>query len=1068
MPIVIHISNRMEILIDHLADVVSLSIDSPLIPESIVVQSQGMSRWISMELAKKNGVWANCNYIFPNKFIKDMFKTSMSEIEQSELFESEILTWRIIQQLRLLLDKTEFVELQAYITNNDSELKIYQLAEKIADTFDQYTLYRGDILQQWESGADGGWQAILWRALTSENKEYHRSKLKSEFIKRIKNSEIDTALLPRRVILFALSYMPAFHIEILTAVATFVDVHIFVLSPCREYWGDILSQKKLLKMNRKISSIDEEGNALLASLGDLGKNFSNLILECSDMFDASIEEHESYMESESDSLLASIQNGILNLRNADEKNKIAIFSADKSISVHVCHSALREVEVLHDQLLDMFATMDGLMPRDIIVMMPDLVAYSAYISAVFSGGQESGCHIPFTIADKSIRSEGRVGETLLAIMNLVDSRFTAPELFEILSFEAVCSLFDINLSDMPLIKKWLEETHITWGMTPEERTKFGFPEYFEGTWMHGLQRLLLGYAVSSDENSLVMGILPFDNMEGDHARILGHFVKFVKKLHSTVLSLKSNRSLLQWQETLKTVQSNFIKSSKEVSREYNVVERIIESLSDIETLSGYKNEVGLDVIKFWFQKRLEYEKKVGGFLSGKVTFCEMLPMRSIPMKVVVLLGMNDGAFPRQSNSPSFDIIPVNPRAGDRSLRNEDRYLFLEAILASRQRFYISYTGLDIRDDSIIPPSVLVSELLDFIDRGYICNTSSSEKVEFKQTLLTRHRLQPFSSAYFDGLDTKFFSYSSANLLAVRGLVNVENRKPYFFNSSISTPDESYRNVSISDLLKFFENPSAFILRSRLGIKAEESVLPLEEREIFELNNLTSFKIKKELLERVMGGAKLQAMQSITRAKGILPPNAHGDAVFSKLSFEAILFAEKVLKNIENKSLLQPLDVDFVIGKFRIYGRITKIYSEHLLRYRTSKLSAKDQLKLWIEHIILNFVNPEGYPLKSKLIMLDGSISLSSTLDSKEILENILNLYWEGLSRPLHFFPRSSLAFAEKVKISAAENEWNNKIYPERDDYSYKLCFGEQSPLDTEFENVSLSFFSEYYEHIETI
>ncbi len=1063
MPFTIHTSNRMEILLEHLSVVLNEPVGGVLSREAIVVQSRGMSRWISIELAKKFGVWGNCDFPFPNKFVKDLFALAMPEIGTSKLFDTEILIWRVISQLELLLDKQEFKELQIYLTGHSRGLKMYQLAEKIADTFDQYTIYRGDILKLWESGTCSEWQAILWRGLAADEQEYHRGRLKTEFLKRLMNGKIDVSALPPRVLVFGLSYMPAFHMEILAAVAEFVYVHIFVLSPCREYWGDILAEKSQTWRSQEFNEVAEEGNALLASLGRLGRSFSNLILNSGARFDL---EQDEYLESAGNTLLSSLQNGILNLVNADPENKIAVAADDCSIAVHACHSSMREVELLHDQLLDMFSTMDGLAPRDIIVMTPDIETYSSYISAVFSGHQDPKRRIPFTIADRSLCNEGSVGETLMSILALPGGRFTAPEVIDILSSDLVCRCFDLSGSDIDLIKKWLEETHITWGMSADDRAASGLPGYTEGSWMAGLERLVFGYALSSDDSALIDGVLPFDNMEGEAATVLGRFVQFVRSLHTTALLLGKPRTLGQWRETLGSIQKNFFKSSDAVVREYSAVEKLIDSLGNIGELSGYTHEVGLDVICLWLRKRLDSEGAGVGFLSGKVTFCAMLPMRSIPVKVVVLLGMNDGSFPRQSSSPGFDIIPANPRPGDRSLRDEDRYLFLEALLSARERLYISYTGLSIKDNSVIPPSVLVSELLDFLDRGYMrsfTGDSPGGGGEFHKSILTQHRLQPFSPEYFKNQKKGLFSYSAENLYAARALLTPSTTRPRFFSEPLSPPTEQFREVRIADLLKFFENCSAYLLRHRLGIKPEEKISPPEEREVFELDNLQVYGIKKELLEHVISGNNAKELHPVIRARGVLPPAGQGDAIFNKLAAEATLFAGELLQTMDGQHFLPPLDLDVAIGQFRIYGRIGSVLPDRLLRYRSAKLSAKDQLKLWLEHLILNSASAETYPRESALIMLNGRVELLPVAYSKALLERLLQRYWQGLTKPLHFFPRSSLAYAEKGKMSAAEAEWNNDRFPESDDPAYQLCFGDESPLDGEFEAVSADVFAAYLE-----
>lgn len=1052
MPMTIHTSNKMEILLDHLAKVVNEPVRPVLSAETIVVQSRGMERWISMELANKFGVWGNCDFPFPNTFVWNLFTSTMPDLHESDSFETEVLTWRVIDQLERLLARSEFSQLQLYLDGHSRNLKLYQLAGKIADTFNQYTLYRGDLLERWETGSDADWQAILWKALAEEGRGMHRARVKSEFLTRLAHGRIDLSLLPPRVLVFGLSYMPSFHMELLAGIAAFVEVHLFALSPCREYWGDILAERSRSRVGTALGAVTDEGNGLLASLGAMGKNFSNLLLDSGSLFSAELDE---YAESSGDSLLSSLQNSILNLVNVDPDHRTEIAPDDRSIDVHSCHSPMREVEVLHDQLLDMFSTIDGLAPRDVIVMTPDIETYASYISAVFSGHQDPKCRIPFTIADRTVRNEGRIGEALLAILALPGGRFTAPEVVDILESGPVSARFGMSPDDMHLVKKWLDETHIAWGMSEKDRAALGLPAYAEGSWLAGLERLVMGYALSSDGHTLFDGVLPYDNLEGDAATVLGRFVGFVQSLHAVALDLGRPRSLAQWREALREILLNFFDGSDRYSREFISVGGVIDSLENIEELSGYSREAGLDVMRVWLQRRLDDEGAGVGFLSGKVTFCAMLPMRSVPAKVVALLGMNDGSFPRQSRSPGFDLIPANPRPGDRSLRDEDRYLFLEAILSARERLYISYVGLSIRDNSVMPPSVLVSELLDSLDRGYRRGDGA-----FHQSLLTLHRLQPFSAAYFTGAKG-LFSYSTENLAAAEVLLHAATQRPRFFTGPLSPPDESFRDIRIADLLKFFENPAAYIVRRRLGIMPEDGASPLEEREIFALDNLDAYMIKQEMLTCAIQGRDANGLLAVIRASGALPPAKQGDALFDKLAQEAAAVAEQVIRSIDGEPFLPPLDVDLAIGDFRVHGRIGTILPGKLLRYRSAKLSAKDQVKLWIEHLILNGSAEENYPTRSTLIMRDGSVSLLPVTDATAQLEVLLNRYWQGLIMPLRFFPRSSLEYAKKGKIEAAEAVWNNRIYPESDDPGYRLCFGDESPLDETFEEVALDLFGRY-------
>jgi exodeoxyribonuclease V gamma subunit len=1055
MSLTIHTGNKMEMLLSCLGDVLEEPVGSPLTPETIVVQSRGMQRWLSMQLAQRFGVWANCRYPFPNKFVWDLFVATMPEVSKTDHYEPGILLWRIMGLLDGLLDRPEFAELKGYLEGKNRGLKLYQLSGKIADTFDQYTLYRGSMLEAWEAGKENNWQAVLWRALLKEGKGQHRYHVRSEFLRRLDTTEISRSIFPHRISVFGISYLPPFHMDVFARLSEYSDLHMFIMSPCREYWGDLLSPRTISRLPEDARSMVDEGNALLSSLGRLGRDFSNLILE----YGATCAiEREQYSDFAGDSLLASLQNGILALRKADPDNRITIAATDGSIAVHACHSPMREVEVLHDQLLELFSTMAGLNPRDIIVMTPDVETYAPYITAVFDGVTDHARRIPFTIVDRSLRGEGRIGETVMAILALPGSRFTAPGVMDILACGPVRRSIGLSASDLDLVRGWLEETNIRWGFDEKDRSRQGVPAYRDNSWVAGLERLVAGYALSNEENLLFDDLLPFDNMEGAAAEVLGKLVSFVNSLHAFIECLTIPRSLDSWKSVLMGMLERFFEPGNDDLYEFNSIAGIVDTLGEISEHSGFGGEIGLDVITLLLQGRLNNEGSGFGFLTGKVTFCAMLPMRSIPSRVVVLLGMNDGAFPRQNRAPGFDLISSSPpQPGDRSLRDEDRYLFLEALLSARERLYLSYTGLSIRDNSVIPPSVLVSELLDFLDQ---CYQRGGEALS--RSLVTMHRLQPFNAGYFKN-SSELFSYSKENCDAVSRQFQRCALNSHFFRKPLPAPPDEFRTVSLADLLWFYGNPSAYLLKKRLGIRLENQAPPLSEREPFDVDSLARYSIKQEMLSYAIDGRNPEELRPVIRARGVLPPALQGDMLFSQLVVEAVEMADRVRTISGGFTALPPLDPELKIGEFTLSGRLDGLLSGGLLRYRCAKLGCKDQIKLWIEHLVLNAAAQEGYPLTSTLVMQDKTIRLPMVTDSIACLENLLKHYGEGQLLPLKFFPRSSHAFARSGKRSDAEKKWDDQRYPEKNDPSYMLCFGDENPFDSQFETIAGDVFKPYLE-----
>uniref|UniRef100_A0A831U1N0 Exodeoxyribonuclease V subunit gamma n=1 Tax=Geobacter metallireducens TaxID=28232 RepID=A0A831U1N0_GEOME len=1057
MPLSLYSSNRMEHLVNRLAEVLRRPLADPLAPEVIVVQSKGMQRWLSMELAREAGVWANGVFPFPNAFVWDLFRKVLPELPAASPFDPAVLSWRVMGLLPGLLDQPAFAPLAGYLAGGQRELKLYQLAGKIADTFDQYTIFRPDMIARWERGGESHWQAILWRELAGEGLGLHREAVRREFFRRLARGEADTALFPERITVFGISYLPQFHLDVFRRLADFTEVNLFVMGPCREYWADILPERIIARLSPREREARIEGNPLLASLGLLGKEFSDTLVELGATAGG---DTDLYGEAPDTTLLGMVQNDILRLEGSGG-GKRPVKGSDRSVLLSSCHSPMREVEVLHDTLLNLFASSDDLTPRDILVMTPDIETYAPYISAVFDGCQDQRLKIPYSIADRSIRREGGLAETFLAILDLPGRRFPVTAVMEILASPPVHARFGLDGGDLELIRTWLEETRIRWGMDEEERRRAGFPPYREHSWRAGLDRLLLGYAMPEEDGRMVEGILPFDAMEGEGPEVLGRFTGFVEELHLLVAELDRPRTLTEWVRLCRRILDGFFAPGEDGAFDLAALNGILAELEGVGDGAGFGGAVGLPVIRAWLRGRLDREAPGLGFMTGGVTFCAMLPMRSIPFAVIALLGMNDGAFPRQNRPPGFDLIARDRRRGDRSLRDEDRYLFLEALLSARRHFIISYTGQSIRDNSTLPPSVLVEEFLDYLGRRF---TDGSP--DFPASLVTRHRLQPFSPAYFTGAGT-LFSYSEENRRAAAQRQKGAAPVPSFMTEPLPEPPEELLTVSLAGLLSFFDNPARYFARTRLGIRLDELPPPLDDREPFALDSLDAFRLRGEMLDLALDGQDPLDIFPVARARGILPPARQGELMFRGLGAGVRELAERVRGLTGGRAPLDSLPVDLEIGPCRINGILGGIWPDALLRHRGGKLSGRDQVRLWIEHLVLNSLAREGYPAASILVATDATLSFGPVEEPLGHLAALLDLYGEGLREPLRFFPRTAAAYARKGELSAARTAWEGEFFPEGNDPYYRLCFGAVDPLDGEFERIARAVFGPLAAHMKT-
>lgn len=1048
MPLNLYTSNRMEVLVDTLKAALREPLASPFTQEVIVVQSRGMQRWLSMELASRFGVWANGHYPFPNAMVQELFGALFSEKPDTSSFAPEVMSWRIMRLLPELLDTEPFGTLRRYLADDPDGLKLFQLSEKIADTFDQYTLFRPEMLSAWEAGesqpAGEEWQPVLWRKL-ADGEGMHRGRMKELFCRQLSPLSPEVKEIPERITLFGISYLPKFHLDMLSAVARVTEVNLFLLSPTREYWGDILARKAIVRLPEEERALRMEGNPLLASLGRIGRDFSDMII---DMSDSAFHQEERYDDPGEVCLLHGLQSDILNLSGTGEEGEQRPLDPfDRSLRIHSCHSPLREIEVLYDNILAMLEESPGLTLRDIVVMTPDIESYSPYISTVFgAGGNGAGLH--YSIADRRMMHEGEIASAVLKLLALPASRLAASELFDLLASPPVSRRFSVESDELDVIREWIEKTGIRWGMDEGDRTAKALPSYRENSWKAGLDRLLLGYAMP-DENQLFNGILPYDDLAGSAAETLGKFAGFITAVEAFVNRMERPCTLEEWRSRFQALLADFILPSSVSEREFATITALGEKLGEVATAAEFTKEVTPAVMLSWLRAHLELQEQGLGFMTGGITFCAMLPMRSIPFRVVVLIGMNDSAFPRQSRAPGFDLIAREPQKGDRSLRNEDRYLFLESILSARDLLYISYIGQSIRDNSELPPSVLVSELLDAVRRGF--SLPDGDSVE--KQLVVRHPLQAFNRAYYSA-GSPLFSYSAENFHAL-----VEKERPAaplrpFMSVPLDEPPEEWKTVSLKQLLRFYDNPAGFFLEQRLDIRLEGMVEPLEDREPFAVEGLALYSLKQELLEIVLGGGNTLELLPLYRSRGVLPPARHGELLFRKILDEVQQFAATVQEKTAGAGALAPLEVDLQLGGFRLTGQLARVWPESLLHYRCAKLKMKDQMRGWIEHLVLNMADKPGYPKKTSLVMVDDEKQFAPVADAALYLENLLKYYWQGLSMPLRFFPRSSLAFAAKEDLDAARKEWRDDTFNNRpgegSDPAIERCFGSTDPFDREF------------------
>ncbi|MBA3651088.1 MAG: exodeoxyribonuclease V subunit gamma, partial [Chthoniobacterales bacterium] len=936
----LHTSNRLEQLADAMALLLQHPLADPFAAEAVVIPTLGLERWLNQQLALREGICANISFLFPQKFVAWLMDTALPGRAAARFYARENLSWRIVKLLPALAGRREFAELRRYLEQPRPELRRFQLAGKIAASFDQYLAFRPRMILEWESGKGNDWQAILWRELVRSAPGLHPPALAKEFAIALQRG---AAPLPERISVFCISTLPPFYTQFFQDLAQVREVHLFLMRPTPEWWSDTRSEREELRARRKAPATAQldlqfaRGNPLLASFGKLGREFLEIVSDLNPT-----QEQDDFVAPPTDSLLGQIQRDIFELHDPTGSASRPVAVDDRSLQFHSCHSPMREMEVLHDQLLALFAERPDLKPHEIVVMAPDISVYAPFIEAVFATAPEA-LQIPFSIADRGVRAENGVIDTFLRILESAESRYTASSVVGILESGALQRRFELADSDLEIIRTWIEQTGIRWGIDAEQRASLGLPAFAENSWRAGLDRLLLGYAAPARGERLFQGILAYDQIEGSLAETLGRFIEFSAALFATASALAHPRSLREWQETLRQVTARFFNADDECEPELHQLRRVLDSLGETAAFSGFDDPVPLDVLLAHLAQALASTERGSGFLVGKVTFCALKPMRTVPFRVVCLVGMNDTAYPRHTRAPGFDLIAQHPRPGDRSTRDDDRYLFLEAMLSAREVLYVSYVGQSIRDNSPIPPSVLVSELLDYTQGSFALPEATG--------LVRQHRLQPFSLDYFQP-NSRLFSFSQENCLASASAAGKREEPPVFLGAPLEEPEAEWRDLDAPQLIRFFGNPAKFLAEQRLHLRLPRLRGLLEDSEPFEIDGLAKYGLQQDLLTRVLRGEALAPLLPVLRAGGELPPGHAGEAQFRQMVAVTEEFSGLVQDHL-GTSADEVHEAQLALGDFTLRARLDMSYGGRLFHYRLTTRKPKDVLIAWIYHLTAN-------------------------------------------------------------------------------------------------------------------
>jgi exodeoxyribonuclease V gamma subunit len=1103
--LVVHRAERADVLADALAALLTESLDDPFAAEVIAVPTRGMERWLTQRMSSvlgavvgaADGVCANVVFPFPHRLVTDAVAAASGVDPETDPWLPERAAWPLLEVVEEQLEQGWLASLAHYLGADESPARRLTAVTHLATLFDRYALNRPQMLEHWLRGEDADaagsplpagarWQPELWRRLRARIAVPGPAERRRRACALLREDP-SLVSLPPRLALFGLTRLPVGHLEILAALARRRDVHLFLLHPSPALWNEVKGAvgARVQWPRRRADDLTAElpRNRLLASWGRDAREMQLVIGEVGLDLDCL---HGT--PARADTLLGRIQSGVGNDRSppgtpapsaVDQRPWLE--PGDRSLEIHSCHGRLRQVEVVRDAILHALADDESLEPRDVIVMCPDIESFAPLIQATFGAGElstedDGATALPAAVrpvdlrvrlADRSLRQTNPVLGVVSQLIELVEQRLTASQVLDFADRAPVRRRFRFDDDDLAKLQDWISQSGIRWGLDAAHRAPYRLEALDGGTWQRGIDRLLLGTAMTEDGQRVFEGVLPLDDVDSRSIDLAGRLAELIERLGDAVDALSHRQTLAAWAAAIAEAADALTDTAPTERWQRAELQRLLDDLGQEagERAHGPSAvELAPAEIRAHLSERLQGRPTRANFRTGHLTICTLMPMRSVPHRVVCLLGLDDGAFPRKALRDGDDLMLEDPHIGERDPRSEDRQLLLDALMAATERLIITYTGNDERTNSPRPPAVPVGELLDIADA-----TARTAKGKVRDRIVVRHPLQPFDPRNFcDGalVGGRRWSFDPVTLEGARALVAGRRPPPPFLPAPL--PPRENPVIDLEDLVRFVEHPVRAFLRQRLGFGLWGGSDEIADALPVELDGLGRWGVGQRLLEARLAGVDGHGAIKAEIARGTLPPGVLGKPVVDSVYPIVNAIVIEAQRLVGDGEAADPIDVRVPLSDGRLVnGTVAGLRGDTLLTTTYSRVGPKHRLAAWVRLLGLTATRPER-PFAAATVGRAGAdddvrcVCIAALGEDRaqradaanRALQGLIDLYDRGMREPLPMFTATSAAYAYAAAsgqdpVAAAAEAWVTGWGFDREDreLEHQLVLGGVRSLD---------------------
>lgn len=1015
-------SNSAERLFEELATELSTPLQDPLRPEAIVVPSLTLGRWLSHAFVRRWGICANTQMPFPDAFVRGLAALLPASVVPGAPLvpDEETLTWRIAEVLPGLLSEPGFEGASGYVmadraSEAERALRTVELAAKLASVLDTLLHHRSAWVAGWANlgespqndGGDTRMFAALYQACFGSGALLSPSAQRDALVNALVTGALPNHVLPERVSVFLMSSLAPSHLPVYAALARRVPVRFFLLTA-----GD--------------PAAGSGAHPLAASLGQrTDALFSELM-----GLEGSTHQHLESPPLAPETLLGALQAALrggapsaletLTLAQAEQR-------VDPTLQVHSCHGRAREVEVLRDQLLDLFRRQQGsaapLRAEDVLVLTPDLAAYTPHIERVFGAEGDGEVRIPFNVGSRRGRSASAAVNALNLLLEVLAGRFTAPDVLGLCQLAPIRHSAGLGHVDASVLYQWVQQAGIRWGVDAADRQHTGVPGTHENTFRAGLDRLFLGLAMDGREQRSFMGVAPVEGMEGNEQAALGAFADLCDKLFELRESARELRDVAGWVAWLSHALDALVLPGV-AAKERAAMRSVLAGWARRAETAQSTTRFPLRAVRSVLDRLFEANVHSGAALSGGVTFDALGSLSGAPFRVVAMLGLGDD-FPNAEQPLGFDPLRRSQQALDPSARALSRAAVLRSVLAARDTLILTYPGQSVQNNTALPPSVILAELLDALDDMFVLESGPEQRkgretvpTSFHEVLATRHPLHPFDPRYFGADPTgRLFSYASRYVAASQSSRARHEGSPSFLAAPLPAPQLD--EVDLEALIRALKDPTKTFVNKVLELYEPREEDPLPARERMDLGNgLERWQVMTDLIAQHETAGSADAAYGLLLAQGALPHGTPGQALFVERWRVAGEFAAMACTLRGDRQKPRPAEVSVVVDgvTVRVRGALSHLGRQGgddthgAVAYSTA--GGGFELEMWVRHVFASLAGgPKETWLVQRVSQMPNHCTFAPLENPGEVMQGLLRVYAMSQRAPLPLFEKASRALA---------------------------------------------------------